>query len=61
MLDKIDKKTFFIVHFDSWKRKYYFDSFHKQGESLKDFDERVYELGLQKLNVGLQKIKELEK
>ena len=48
-MDSLDKEKFFMVHFDGWKRDYYFKSFHRPEENRKAFDKRVYELGLQKL------------
>jgi len=50
LLDKIDRRTFFMVHYCEWEREHFFKSFARPGESRKSFDVRVYALGLKKLN-----------
>ena len=49
MTERLSKTVVILVNTDTWLRTYYFDSFGRVGELRRDFDSRVYALGLKKL------------
>jgi hypothetical protein len=60
MTERATKNVIILVKTDTWLRQYYYDCFKKSGEKRKDFDSRIYSLGLQSINVG-QNIKKFNK
>jgi len=49
MTERLAKHVKIMLKTDTWTRDYYYRCFKKSGEQRKDFDKRVYEIGLQNL------------
>jgi len=49
MTERATKKVHVMLETDTWTREYYYGCYRKIKEQRKEFDARVYELGLQNL------------